>query len=176
VTDLKNLWDFLDDDGFDAGPVPSRDFPEGKKYHVSSPDGETGARLSALVVIAAKSRQKLDVSAADMARLNLDDEQERDLMQQTLGDAYEEMMSDGVKWQALSRLGQYALVFHTQGETAANEAAEAGIFSGKAPARNRAQTRAAAKTPGKAPSTSRASTATKKPRTAAAAKRPSPTS
>lgn len=162
--DLSAFGSFLDDDGFTTPPIPSRDHPDGRAYLVPSPDGVTGARMVALAGIAAKKNANVEVTAADLDKLNLNDQEERDFMEMVLGSAYAEMMADGVSWQRISRLGQYAFVVVTQGEQAASDAAKAGLFSGKAPARNRAQTRAAAKTPGKAPTTKPAArTATKKP-------------
>ena len=162
--DLTAFGDFLDDDGFTTPPIPSRAFPEGKAYLVPSPDGVTGARLVALAGIAAKQNANLEVTAADLDKLNLNDQEERDFMQMVLGTAYAEMMADGVSWQRISRLGQYAFVFVTQGEKAATDAAKAGVFSGKAPARNRAQTRAATKSAGSPRTTPPASPSTRKPR------------
>ena len=162
--DLTAFGDFLDDDGFTTPPILSREHPEGKAYKVPSPDGVTGARMVTLAGIAAKKNADIAVTQADLDRLNLNDQQETEFMRDVLGTAYDEMLADGVSWQRISRLGQYAFVVITQGEVAANDAAKAGIFSGKAPARNRAQTRAAAKTTGKAPTTAKASTASRKPR------------
>lgn len=161
-TDLSAFADFLDDDGFTTPPIKSSNFPEGKPYLVPSPDGVTGARLSALVAIAAKKSQKLEVTANDLQKIKFSDDEERDLMQMCLGTAYGEMMDDGVTWQRISRIGQYALVVITQGEQAAKDAAAAGIFSGKAPARNRAQTRAATKSAGSPRTTPPASPSTRK--------------
>ena len=160
--DLTAFGDFLDDDGFTTPPIPSREHPEGKAYKVPSPDGVTGARMVALAGIAAKKNADIEVTAADLDKLNLNDQQETEFMEQVLGTAYAEMIADGVSWQRISRLGQYAFVFITQGEQAATDAAKAGIFSGKAPARNRAQTRAATKTAKSAPKTPPASPSTRK--------------
>jgi len=163
--DLSAFGDFLDDDGFTTPPIPSREYPAGRAYLVPSPDGVTGARMVALAGIAAKKNADLEVTAADLEKLNLNDQEEQDFMEMVLGNAYAEMMADGVKWQRISRLGQYAFVFITQGEQAAADAAKAGLFSGKAPARNRAQKRAATKTAVSQPKTPLASQSTKTPRT-----------
>jgi hypothetical protein len=159
--DLTAFGDFLDDDGFTTPPIKSTKFPEGKSYLVPSPDGETGARLVALGGVAAKKHADIALTQADLDKLNLNDQEERDFIEMCLGTAYAEMIADGVSWQRISRLGQYAFVVTTQGQQAATDAAKAGYFSGKAPARNRAQTRAAAKG---TPTTAKASAGSRKPR------------
>jgi hypothetical protein len=173
-TTLAALMEFLEDDGFDTPPLPSPNHPdkdaEGKVvYHVPSPDGETGLKLQALADLAAKqaaARKQREngeevtalITEQDVKRLQMDDGEERDFLAMVLGTAYREMLEGGVSFQRIKRLGQYAFAVFTVGEQAANEAAMAGAFSGKAQAPANRQERRA----GRGQTTGRASTGTRK--------------
>lgn len=154
---LDRFNDFLEDDALEIPGVKSRKYPEGKTYFIPSPDAETGMRLSALAEIAVKVNKAIDVNERDVRRLHLDDTEEREFAQQVLGPVYEELIEDGVSWVRLQRITQYAYVHFAFSPEAAREAADRGVFAGKAPARNRAERRAKPKT-GAAPKAPRAST------------------
>lgn len=138
------LWDFLDEDGITDLPlIKSAKHPEGKHYVIPSPDANTGLRLQGLAELVAKQRAKVQISERDVARLRLNDEEEREFFQQVMGTAYVEMVEDGVSWERIKRLGMYAFTYFAVGREAAEKAAREGAFSGKAPAPlNRAQRRA----------------------------------
>lgn len=160
-----DLWGFLEDGGFTfPHPIESKTYPYarsrpggpvlrdqdgvplgGKRYRVESPDAETGLRLTALADIARAAQQKREVKPEDVAKLNLDDDQEREFAVQVLGDTYAELMADGVAWTIIQRVVQYAYIYFSMGAETAEKAAREGLFrGGKAviPATNRAQRRA----------------------------------
>lgn len=139
---LDDFYDFLEDDTLEIPNVKSRAHPEGKTYSIPSPDAETGMRLSALAEIAVKVNKSIDVHERDVKRLHLDDNEEREFAQQVLGPVYEELIADGVSWIRLQRITQYAYVHFAFSPEAAREAAERGVFAGKAQARTRAERRA----------------------------------
>lgn len=139
---LDDFYDFLEDDALEIPNIKSRAHPEGKTYNIPSPDAETGMRLSALAEIAVKVNKSIDVNARDVKRLQLDDTEEREFAQQVLGPVYEELIEDGVSWVRLQRITQYAYVHFAFSPEAAREAAERGVFAGKAQARTRAERRA----------------------------------
>lgn len=145
MADLSQFMDFMEDDGgFDTPLIPSRAHPEGKKYHVSSPDGETGLRLSALADLSMKQQKGVELAEADIKRLRLNDQEERDFAQQVLGvELVDEMLADGVRWVHIKRLLTYAYTYFAIGQEAAQKAAEQGLFSGKVQTPNRATRRAA---------------------------------
>lgn len=103
----------------------------GKTYVIPPPSAAVGLRLEALqaLVNAAKSGARL--SEREVKALRLDDEQELNLYQSTLGPAYDQMVADGVSFPALKRAGMTAYLFWTQGEESAERYWASG--SGKAP-------------------------------------------
>lgn len=128
---LDSLWSFLDDDSIRIPvPIPSRAHPEGKLYTVPSPDAETGVRLTALADIARKQQQGVRVSERDVARLHLNDEEEREFAQQVMGTCYDEMMQDGVAWVTIQKVMNYAYIYFAMGRDVADKAAREGLFSG----------------------------------------------
>lgn len=129
VDDFGQLFDFLDDDALRM-PVKSMKYPEGKVYAIPSPSAEVGLRLQALATISAKVERKMEVTKEDAARLQLDDDQEREFIEQVLGAAYGEMKADGVSWVRIQKVTQYAYVAFTQSKAAADKAAAEGLFSG----------------------------------------------
>lgn len=126
---LDDLFNFLDDDGFSV-PLKSREHPEGKPYRIESPDAQVGLRLAALSEIAAKVAKGIEVRPEDVAKLKLDDDEEREFAQQVLGDSYAEMIADGVSWVRIQRVMQYAYIYFTQGAQSAGDAARAGVLNG----------------------------------------------
>lgn len=154
--DLTDLFTFLEDDGIEVPGLKSTTYPEGKTYTIPSPDAETGARLTALAELAAKVNKGIEVAERDVARLRLNDEEEREFAAQVLGSALVEMQADGVSWVRIQRLTQYAFTAFAVGRDAADKAAADGAFSGKAQARPNRAARRAAPTPAarKAPTAS----------------------
>lgn len=139
-TTLTDFLDFMEDDGFDTPPIPSAKFPapEGKIYHVPSPDAETGLRLSALADLSMKISKGIEVAESDLKRLRLDDREELEFTTQVLGaPLVDEMLADGVKWEHLKRLTMFAFTYFSVSPDAANKAAQAGMFNPKAQAPNR---------------------------------------
>lgn len=153
---------------------PESPMIEGKTtYSVKSPDAKTGLYLSSIARIGVNAAAGVPIVDADLAKIKLDDDGERNLYQTVLGTTYDDMLRDGVDWTMLQHIGQDAyLTFALNEETAAAALALAVARVGEAPARpaNRAQRRATRTPQKKAGSKSnRASTATR-------ARTPSPTS
>lgn len=132
MTDLSELMDFLEDDGFDSPLLPSRKFREGKTYHIPSPDAETGLFLSALIDLSFKQQSGIAISEEDTKRLTISNRDERDFSRRVLSEeVVEEMLEDGVKWTHLQRLTQYAFIYFAVGKQAADLAVQNGLFKGK---------------------------------------------
>lgn len=70
----------------------------GKIYRVPAVDAATGLRAQATVQLAAKVKAGDEISAVDIATLQLDDEEEVDFTESMLGSTYGEMIADGVNW------------------------------------------------------------------------------
>lgn len=149
MTDLGQMLDFMEDEGgFKSPPMPSTKHPEGKRYHVASPDALTGMRLNALADIMVKKEMSVEISELDVRRLRLDDDDEVEFVRQVLGaaradgsNALDEMLADGCKWEHIKRMGQYAFTFFGVSKEAADEAVKNGLLSGKLTAPNRAARR-----------------------------------
>ncbi|QYC54355.1 tail assembly chaperone [Microbacterium phage Pickles13] len=148
-TDLGQMLDFMEDeDGFTSPPLPSKTHPEGRQYQVASPDATTGLRLNALADIMVKKEMGAEVSATDVRRLRMDDSDEHEFVRQVLGaervdggNALDEMIADGCKWEHIKRMSQYAFTFFGVSKEAADEAVRNGLFRGKVEAPNRAARR-----------------------------------
>lgn len=149
MTDLSQFLDFMeDDDGFTTPPMPSPEHPEGRQYRVASPDAKTGLRLNALADLMVKREMKVEVSERDVARLRMDDGQEDEFVRQVLGakrhdggNALDEMIEDGCKWEHIRRMAQFGFTYFGVSKEAAEEAARNGLLSGKLAAPNRAARR-----------------------------------
>lgn len=143
-----DIWGFLAESGLDIPvPIPSRKHPKGKRYRIASPDAETGLRLTGLAEIARKSKAGLEVKDSDIAKLNMNDDEERDFAVQVMGPTYHEMISDGVAWDTIQKVMQYAYIHFSMGADVAEKAAREGLFQGgkvRIPA-NRAERRATGK-------------------------------
>lgn len=100
----RDLSAFFDDGALDYPGVPSRAHPEGKTYRVPSPDAQTGLWLATLADIGRKAAVGGTLTKLEEASLKLDDEQEQTLYQRVLGNAYDEMLADGVPWTVLKRI------------------------------------------------------------------------
>ena len=132
MADLSELNDFLEDDGFDSPPMPSKKFPEGKAYHIPSPDAETGLHLAAIVELAFKQQNGVDLTEADMKRLRVKNKDESEFSSKVLSvEVFEEMLADGVRWEHLRRITQYAFLYFAVSKEAADLAVESGLFRGK---------------------------------------------
>lgn len=133
------LQDWLDEDGFDTPLIKSRKHPEGKTYHIASPDYDTGIHLQRIADLGAKVHAGGDITKEDQAKLKLDDDQEKDFSKMVLGDTCQEMIDDGVNWDRIRKLTKYTFAFYTLGEEAAEK-----IAAPKAP-ENRAGRRSGGK-------------------------------
>lgn len=133
MSDFSELTDFLDDDGFDTPKIPSKKHREGKQYHIPSPDAETGLFLSALIDLSFKQQSGIPITPEDQERLTIKTKDEKDFSRRVLSDeVVDEMIEDGVRWQHLQRITQYAFIFFAIGKDAAALAVENGLFKGKA--------------------------------------------
>lgn len=158
-----DLSGYLDDDCVEVPGIRSVKHPEGFTYHFDSPDAKTGMFLAALADLGVKASAGVDIGA-QAARLELDDDQERDLMRDVMGSTLDELLADGVSWVRIQRLNKLLFIHFAMGEEMAAQVLKA---SGEAPVpANRAARRAATKkaTPVKSvtPRASRAGSTTRK--------------
>lgn len=131
---IVDLGRFLDDDELVIPKVKSTKFPEGKDYHVPSPDAETGLWLSGLASLGARvANGDTKVTEEEMLSLQMNDKAERNFIEVVLSTAYPEMVADGVSWVAIQRMSQYAFAYFAISPQAAAEGVKSGAFSGKAP-------------------------------------------
>jgi len=108
---FKDLEDFLD---------PTLVLPiRGKKYVVPSPPADLGLRVQRLVALGNAAANGLDLSPEDLASIDLDDDEERDLLPRLLGSAYGEMVADGLPWEWVKHAGTTALMWVGLGYEAA---------------------------------------------------------
>lgn len=138
---FKDLQAYLEDDTLTI-PIG------GKEYTIPSPDALTGLRFSAIADLGIKAAQGLELTDTDRDKIQFDDKEERDFVEQVLGtEAYETMLADEVSWVRIQRVSQYAFLYFSIGEQAADQAVASGRLngSGKVPAPNRAQRRASTK-------------------------------
>lgn len=146
----------------------------GTTYEVQPISAAAGLRFQEIMAIAQKSQQAKaagkDYTPADDDVEVLNDQAERDMYRDALGDAYDLMIEDGVQFAELKLAALYVTFHAVYGEEFAETYWNAG---GKAPARNRAERRTATRTRTGAASTtkkpaSRTGTTTRKatPKTA----------
>lgn len=133
--EFRDLDEFLDD----RLSLPIR----GRVYVVEPVDAATGLRFQAMlaagVTIAAGGR----LTDKDLDPV-LDDQGERNLYEQALGAAYQQMLDDGVSWPRITLAGITAFLFAAAGTELAQAYWESGGQSmGEAVAPNRAGRRAA---------------------------------
>lgn len=141
---LIDLGDYLSDDSIRI-PLKTPKRPEGKIYTIPSPDVDTGIWLTALAQMGSRiAAGDKTITEADVEKIKMEGPEEESFVKIVLGEAYQEMKDDGVKWVQLQRLAQYAFAYFSMGPEAAQKGVESGAFSGKAPA-NRAQRRTAVK-------------------------------
>lgn len=157
---------FLDDDAIDTPPIPSREHPDGRSYRIPSPDAATGIRLTAMVNLGVGLASGAKMDPRDAEKLKLDDDQEKDFLEEVLGTAFLQLVADGVSWVRIQRLGRYCLLYFTLGPEAAASEAQ-GRPPGEAPAPNRETRRASSRaSSGTALSSNRGTTAGTKSRKA----------
>lgn len=82
---------------------------KGKVYVIESPDAKTGIHVQRLFNTATSALNGADVSPADLASLELDDDEEKDLYPRVLGAAYAQMIADKVPWEMVKHAGVTAL-------------------------------------------------------------------
>jgi len=166
TNDLSTMLDFMDDeDGFKSPLMPSTKYPEGKSYAIKSPDAKTGLRLSAISDITMKQARGIEIAELDIKRLRIEDEDEREFIEQVLSPAVvAEMIDDGCRWEHVKRLGLYAFVFFGVSREAADDAVKRGLFKGKGlmPPKNRAARRSSSTKAKSTTSDSGASSKTKR--------------
>lgn len=161
---------FLDDDAMETPPIPSTAHPEGRVYRIPSPSAKDGLRLARLASLAVRANDEdpgAKVTEDDLASIDLDDAEERDLYRMALGSAYQEMLDDGVSWVRIQRLGRYMFFYFGMSPESAEQALRSGVLSGEAKAPNRATRRTAKKATSK--SASRGSRGSSRTTTRAAA-------
>lgn len=132
MSDLAELNDFLEDDGFDTPLMPSRKFKEGKSYHIPSPDAETGLFLAAITELAVKQQNGVAITEEDAKRLKLKNKEESEFSAKVLSqEVFDEMLADGVRWEHMRRIVQYGFIYFSIGAEAAQAAVENGLLKGK---------------------------------------------
>lgn len=146
--------------------VRSKAHPDGRTYVVPEPDARTGLWLAGMGDAALMSSSGVEVTAQDMAKLKLDDNEEASLYQVILGPVYDEMITDGVSWSKLKGIASDAFLFHAVSPELADVARAA---PGEAEART---TRAAKTTSTAATPRPKAGSRSKKASTVTAARRP----
>lgn len=133
---FEKLGELLDE--FIELPVPIGDREEGKTklYRIDSPSGRDGLKIEAITQAAVTLVQ----GGEDIDTELLDDDEERDTFKLLLGDVYEEMLADGVKWVWLRHAALTCLMWVNSGlQTAEQYWASAG--DPERLARNRAERR-----------------------------------
>ena len=119
----------------------------GTVYEVQPISAELGLRFQDLMDIAAKSKkaqeaqQEYTPDDSDVEVLN--DAAEKDLYKEALGDAWEQMVADGVRFAELKLAALYVIFHAIYGDTFADAYWASG---GKAPAPNRAARRTETRT------------------------------
>lgn len=153
---------WVDDDSVTIA-IPSEKHPDGKDYTFAAPDIDTGLQLSAIAQLGVKAGSGGELTEADLAKVDLDDDAETDLYRQVMGATYDELVADRVSWTRLQRVGRYLFIRHGLGEDAAAQAVQASPGGSRPPA-NRAQRRAASKTAPAKTSAPKGSRGSSKPR------------
>lgn len=93
--------------------------PDGRDYRVESPDPRTGLFLTSVHELGLAASAGATLSPSDLARLRMDDDEEKSFYQLILGDAYQQMVDDGVKWPKIQDVATHAyLTFNRNNEAA----------------------------------------------------------
>ncbi|UQN29483.1 DUF7426 family protein [Brachybacterium kimchii] len=126
---FKDLDQFLDD----SLVLPIN----GKDYRIPAVSAQLGLKLQRILEVT-EDAQNNRASDEDVQEL-ISDAEELELYPDVLGDAYDEMLSDGISYPRLRLAAITAILWNVHGEDMAAEFWAAG---GKAPEPNRAQRRA----------------------------------
>jgi hypothetical protein len=102
----------------------------GKTYFISDPGITVGLRAQATVAIATKVKNGVDVSAEDVAALQLDDAEEIDFTKSMLGDTFAEMQDDKLPWEYVRHAAKTTFMWLVADR---DEAAKVWRNLGKAP-------------------------------------------
>ncbi|GAA0934961.1 DUF7426 family protein [Nonomuraea longicatena] len=86
----------------------------GKVYHVPPASAEVGLFCQKLMVAGISAANGQEIDAAD-----LDDDGEKDLYRRVLGDAYDELIADGVSWAKIKHCGVTAFLWIASDEDTA---------------------------------------------------------
>lgn len=103
VSQFQDLAELLDP----RLPLPIR----GKTYFISDPGITVGLRAQATVAIATKVKNGVDVSAEDVAALQLDDAEEIDFTKSMLGETFAEMQADDLPWEYVRHAAKTAFMW-----------------------------------------------------------------
>ncbi|MFE5777078.1 hypothetical protein [Brachybacterium sp. NPDC056505] len=126
---FKDLDQFLDD----ALVLPIN----GKDYRIPAVSAQLGLKLQRILEVT-EDAQNNRASDEDVQEL-ISDAEEMELYPDVLGDAYDEMLADGISYPRLRLAAITAILWNVHGEDMAADYWAAG---GKAPEPNRAQRRA----------------------------------
>ncbi|WP_176451837.1 DUF7426 family protein [Enemella dayhoffiae] len=115
-------------------PVPIRG--DVKTYRIESVSIRTGQFVQELSSLMIAAQQGQEISDADRERLKLDDDQEQEFKKALLGEAYDQMVDDGVSWEAMKIVTQTVMYWTVHNREAAEEFWEAAMVEApKAPNR-----------------------------------------
>lgn len=121
---------------------------DGVTYRINDVDGETGLLVQRLMDAAFAAMQDGDAAELDLDEELLDDASEISSYERVLGDAYQQMLEDGVGWSDIKTAAMTTMLWIYTDEDTASKFWEAGgdlsKVEGKAPApaANRASRRA----------------------------------
>ena len=119
-------------------PVKGAD-GETRVYRIEEPSAEDGIRIEKITMLGAR----LAAGGAPPDQPVLGDDEERNLWRMCLGDAYDQLLADGVKWGAFKHTAMTAMFWVVTDKETAREFWRTGQRPGKAV--NRAARRAQAK-------------------------------
>jgi hypothetical protein len=136
ATDFEALDEFLDE--YLDLPVKGRDGTV-RVYRIEDPPAEDGLRIEKITTMAA--RLAAGGTAPDTPVLG--DDEERDLFRLCLGDAYDQLLADGVRWAQFKHVALTAMFWVTTDKDTAHAYWRTGQRPGKAP--NRASRRQASR-------------------------------
>ncbi|MFI8299985.1 hypothetical protein ACIGCZ_29075 [Streptomyces nigra] len=133
---FEALDSFLDD--YLELPVRGRD-GQTRVYRIEDPPAEDGLRIERITTLAAR----LAAGGKRPDTPVLDDEEEKDLFRLCLGDAYDQLLADGVRWAQFKHVALTAMFWVVADKETAAEFWRTGQQPGKAA--NREARRAQAK-------------------------------
>jgi hypothetical protein len=128
ANDFEALDNFLDD--YLDLPVKGRDGTT-RVYRIEDPSAEDGIRIERVTTLAV--RLASGGTAPDTPVLN--DEEEQDLFRLCLGDTYEQLLADGVRWGPFKHVALTAMFWVTSDKDTAKQFWRTGQQPGKAPNR-----------------------------------------